>query len=58
MQQAQVGTVDFARVCEIDEIDVVVTDQENLYLQKWCSSHNIRLVVASPTGAGAISNGH
>ena len=55
IDHTKVGTVDFARVCGIDEIDVVVTDQENLYLQKWCSSHNIRLVVASPAEAGAIS---
>ncbi|GAC1455185.1 MAG: DeoR/GlpR family DNA-binding transcription regulator [Ktedonobacteraceae bacterium] len=48
LDHTKVGAVDFARVCEIDAIDVVVTDQENLYLQKWCSSHNIRLVVASP----------
>ena len=52
LDHTKVGTVDFARVCGIDEIDVVVTDQENLYLQKWCSSHNIRLVVASPTSQG------
>lgn len=51
IDHTKVGTVDFARVCEIDGIDVVVTDQENPYLQKWCSSHNIRLVVATPPGA-------
>lgn len=51
IDHTKIGIVDFARVCEIDEIDVVVTDQENLYLQKWCGSHNIRLVVASPADA-------
>lgn len=51
IDHTKVGKVDFAQVCEIDEIDVVVTDQKNLYLQKWCNSHNIRLVVAPPAGA-------
>ena len=51
IDHTKVGKVDFAQVCEIDEIDVVVTDQENLYLQKWCNSRNIRLVVAPPIGA-------
>ncbi len=52
LDSTQVGTVDFARVCGIDEIDVVVTDQENLYLQKWCRSHDIRLVVAALKSQG------
>ena len=49
IDHTKIGVVDFARVCELDEIDVVVTDQENPHLRKWCSSHDIRLVVASPT---------
>ena len=49
IDHTKIGVVDFALVCALNAIDVVVTDQENTYLQKWCSSHNIRLVVASPT---------
>jgi DeoR/GlpR family transcriptional regulator of sugar metabolism len=49
IDHTKIGIVDFALVCALNAIDVVVTDQENTYLQKWCSSHNIRLVVASPT---------
>jgi DeoR family fructose operon transcriptional repressor len=49
IHHTKIGVVDFALVCALNAIDVVVTDQENTYLQKWCCSHNIRLVVASPT---------
>ena len=48
IDHTKIGVVDFALVCALDAIDVVVTDQENTYLQKWCGSHNIRHVVASP----------
>jgi DeoR/GlpR family transcriptional regulator of sugar metabolism len=35
IDHTKIGVVDFALVCALNAIDVVVTDQENTYLQKW-----------------------
>jgi len=45
---SKVGASDFARVCDLDEVDTVVIDEAAPEVEALCATHEIRLVVASP----------
>lgn len=47
VDHSKVGVADFARVCGLEEIDVVVTDRQEDHLAKLCGAQGVRLVVAS-----------
>jgi DeoR/GlpR family transcriptional regulator of sugar metabolism len=41
-----VGLSDFVKVCDLDEIDAIVTDRRTEYLETLCRPHGIDLVSA------------
>jgi DeoR/GlpR family transcriptional regulator of sugar metabolism len=43
LDRSKVGFVDFARVCEPREVDIIVTDSANEDLKRICKVHEIRL---------------
>jgi DeoR/GlpR family transcriptional regulator of sugar metabolism len=43
---SKVGAVDFARVCELDEVDVLITDCISSELSAMCSNNNVELIWA------------
>lgn len=47
IDQSKVGVVDFARVCELREIDIIVTDHANDELTRICREHAVNLKEAS-----------
>jgi DeoR/GlpR family transcriptional regulator of sugar metabolism len=47
MDRSKVGVVDFARVCEPRDIDILVTDSANDDLRRICRDHEIKLEEAS-----------
>lgn len=48
MDHTKVGATHFARVCELEAVDVLVTDKASATMEELCSAHGIRLVVAEP----------
>jgi DeoR/GlpR family transcriptional regulator of sugar metabolism len=46
VDHTKVGATDFARICELDEIDTVVMDRANPHIEQLCESHDIELVLA------------
>ena len=44
---SKVGAIDFAPVCPLSDIDVVVTDRASAELEALCATADIRLVIAS-----------
>jgi DeoR/GlpR family transcriptional regulator of sugar metabolism len=46
VDHSKVGVTDFARVCELDEIDTVVLDETSTELQELCALHAIEVIVA------------
>jgi DeoR/GlpR family transcriptional regulator of sugar metabolism len=47
LDQSKIGVADFANVCPIDQIDIVVTDSPNDHLMRICQAAAIQLVVAN-----------
>jgi DeoR/GlpR family transcriptional regulator of sugar metabolism len=47
VDHTKVGATDFARICELDEIDTVVMDRANPQIEQLCASHEIELMVAA-----------
>jgi len=43
MDRSKVGFVDFARVCEPRDIDIIVTDSASEELRRICRDHEIKL---------------
>jgi DeoR/GlpR family transcriptional regulator of sugar metabolism len=43
---SKVGATDFARISELDEIDVVVMDDTTPAVAEWCDGHGIQLIAA------------
>ena len=43
MDRSKVGFVDFARVCQPRDVDIIVTDSANEDLRRICKDHEIRL---------------
>lgn len=48
IDHSKVGATDFARICELDELDVVVMDVTTPAVEELCAGYNIELI-----GAGA-----
>lgn len=51
VDQSKIGVVDFTKVCEPRDIDIVVTDRANDRLRRICRSNDIRLEEASTEAA-------
>ena len=48
VDHTKVGAIDFARVCDLDEIDTIVMDHATPQIEQLCASRDLELVVASP----------
>ncbi|MBV8226640.1 MAG: DeoR/GlpR transcriptional regulator [Verrucomicrobia bacterium] len=46
IDHSKVGLSDFVKVCDLDEIDTIVSDRSTEYLETLCRSHGIELVNA------------
>ncbi len=46
MDHTKVGAQDFRKVCDLDRVDMVVTDQGDAQLREWCAHAGVDLVVA------------
>jgi DeoR/GlpR family transcriptional regulator of sugar metabolism len=46
VDHSKLGVTDFARICELDEIDTVVLDQSTPALEDLCALHNIEIITA------------
>jgi DeoR/GlpR family transcriptional regulator of sugar metabolism len=46
VDHSKVGLSDFVKVCNLDEIDTIVTDRRTEYLETLCRTHGIELVSA------------
>jgi DeoR/GlpR family transcriptional regulator of sugar metabolism len=47
LDHSKVGATDFARVCELDAVDVVVMDETTPAVEELCAAYDIELVRAS-----------
>ena len=47
VDHTKVGAIDFARICELDEIDTVVMDHATPQIEQLCASHDLELLVAT-----------
>jgi DeoR/GlpR family transcriptional regulator of sugar metabolism len=47
MDHTKVGAADFAKVCDLDAVATVVTDEPNKHLADLCSGAGVELVVAA-----------
>jgi DeoR/GlpR family transcriptional regulator of sugar metabolism len=45
LDHSKVGLADFAHVCPLSQIDIVVTDAPNDYLVRICQANEIQLIV-------------
>jgi DeoR/GlpR family transcriptional regulator of sugar metabolism len=50
---SKIGAIDFATVCPLSDIDVVVTDRASPELEALCATADVQLVVASANGGSA-----
>lgn len=46
LDHTKMGTTDFVRFCDLDRIDVIVTDESNSILERACLDNGVELVVA------------
>lgn len=54
MDHTKLGATDFVKVCDLDRVDTLVTDNENPHLTQLCNNHHVQLVVAG--GASELPN--
>jgi DeoR/GlpR family transcriptional regulator of sugar metabolism len=47
LDHSKIGITDFARICEIDDIDTLVIDRSTPELDALCARHGIELILAS-----------
>lgn len=47
MDSTKIGVTDFVRFCELDRIDVLVTDEASPLLERACADNEVELIVAS-----------
>ena len=50
IDQTKVGATHFARVCDLDAVDVLIIDEASTFVQELCQANGIRLVVAGKVG--------
>lgn len=43
---SKAGATDFARICDLDEVDTVVMDRAAAGIEELCQAHDIRLIIA------------
>jgi DeoR/GlpR family transcriptional regulator of sugar metabolism len=48
VDHSKVGLSDFVKVCNLDEIDTIITDRRTEYLETLCRTHGIELVTGEP----------
>jgi DeoR/GlpR family transcriptional regulator of sugar metabolism len=48
MDQTKMGITDFVRFCDLDRVDVVVTDESNPILERMCADNEVELLVGAP----------
>jgi DeoR/GlpR family transcriptional regulator of sugar metabolism len=48
LDRSKVGATDFARICDLDEIDAVVLDETTPEIAELCAQHAIELIEAAP----------
>ncbi len=53
MDHTKMGAADFVKICDLDRVETVVTDEPNEHLAQMCRDHGVRLVIAGRSG-GAI----
>jgi DeoR family transcriptional regulator of aga operon len=46
VDHTKIGAVDLTKVCGLDQIDFMVTDQADPMLEKVCGDQGIRLIIA------------
>ncbi len=46
IDHTKVGATHFARICELDKVDVVVIDQASPHVRDLCAAYNIELIIA------------
>ena len=46
----KLGATDFAKICDLDRIDMIIADESNDYLRELCARNGIELVVAGNGG--------
>jgi DeoR/GlpR family transcriptional regulator of sugar metabolism len=56
LDHSKVGVTDFARICELDEIDTLVIDKTTPELDELCARHKIELIAAAGARAGESSS--
>jgi DeoR/GlpR family transcriptional regulator of sugar metabolism len=49
MDHTKLGTSDFISLCDLDRIDMIVTDRDNLHLRQMSARHHVQLVIAEIT---------
>jgi DeoR/GlpR family transcriptional regulator of sugar metabolism len=47
LDRTKVGATDFARICDLDEIDAVVLDETTPEIVELCASHDVQIIEAS-----------
>lgn len=45
MDHTKTGVTDFVRFCELDRVDVVITDEPNAVLERACTENGVELIV-------------
>jgi DeoR/GlpR family transcriptional regulator of sugar metabolism len=46
IDHSKVGATHFARICDLDDIDVLIIDKANTFVQELCQANGIELVEA------------
>jgi DeoR/GlpR family transcriptional regulator of sugar metabolism len=57
LDHTKIGVTDFARICDLDGIDTLVTDAATPDLSDLCARHDIELIVAAATAAAPPTTG-
>jgi len=47
MDQSKVGATDFARICDLEQVDVVVMDETSAAVRELCAGYDIELIAAA-----------
>src|SRR4051794_8180711 len=47
MDQSKVGATDFARICDLEQVDVVVMDKTSAAVRELCAGYDIELIAAA-----------
>lgn len=46
LDHTKIGVSDFVRVCDLDQIDIIITDEDNPDLRRICDAHRVQLQIA------------